>query len=356
MKITKVEAWQADLKMQEPYTIAYEEIDSVINVFLRIETDKGIIGYGCAAPDEQVTGENERSVLISLKDFAAPILTGADPLRYRMLLEQLKLKMKNQYAALAAVDMALYDILGKYAKLPLWKLLGGFRDRIMTSVTVGILPEDETVKRAKYWIAQGFKCLKLKGGKDVESDVVRVIQVWEAVGKDIEIRFDANQGYTIDQAVNFVKKTEKVRLEFIEQPTPKDNPAALNYLTSHFSLPVMADESVLNTDDAFRLVKYNLAKLVNVKLMKTGGIAEALQIDALAQSAGVAIMVGCMDESALGIAAGLAYALARSTVKYADLDGHLGLLNDPFAGGVVLRDGILFSSEKPGLGCVTSKQ
>ncbi len=214
MKITKVETWQADLKMQEPYTIAYETIDTAINIFLRIETDKGIIGYGCAAPDEHVTGENEQSVLQALGDVVVPVLIGADPLRSVLLLEQLKRLIINQYTALAAVDMALYDILGKYANLPLWKLLGGFRDQIMTSVTIGILPEDETVKRAKDWIAQGFKCLKLKGGKDVESDVVRVIKVREAVGNDIEIRFDANQGYTVNQTIHFVKKTQNAKLEF----------------------------------------------------------------------------------------------------------------------------------------------
>ncbi len=351
MKITRVEAWQADLKMQEPYTIAYERIDRVVNVFLRIETDEGIVGFGCAAPDEQVTGENERSVLKSLNDFAVPILIGADPLRSSKLLEGLKRTLRNQYAAQAAVDMALYDILGKYANLPLWKMLGGFRDRIMTSVTIGILPEDDTIKQAKDLIAQGFKCLKLKGGKDAESDIVRVIKVREVVGEDIEIRFDANQGYTINQTLNFVKNTQNEKLEFIEQPTPKDDSDALNYLTMHLSLPVMADESVLNIYDAFRLVRYNLASLLNVKLMKVGGISEALQVDAVMRSSGVEVMAGCMDESALAIAAGLHFALARPNVIYADLDGHIGLLNDPFAGGVILQDGMLFPTEKPGLGC-----
>jgi L-alanine-DL-glutamate epimerase-like enolase superfamily enzyme len=228
--------------------------------------------------------------------------------------------------------------------------LGGFRDRMMTSITIGILPEQETVEQAKEWIALGFKCLKLKGGNDVECDVARVIKTREAIGDDIEIRFDVNQGYTIDQTVHFDKKTERANLKFIEQPTPKDDPDALHYLTTHISLPVMADESVLNLYDAFRLVQNNLAKLVNVKLMKVGGIAEAFQIDAVARSAGVKVMAGCMDESALSVAAGLHFALARSNVIYADLDGHIGLLNDPFAGGVILRDGILFPSNKPGLG------
>jgi L-alanine-DL-glutamate epimerase-like enolase superfamily enzyme len=351
MKISKIETWSVNLKLAEPYTIAYDSFDSVVNIFLRIETDQGIIGYGCAAPDEHVTSETPESNFQAIRDIVSPLLRSADPFRSSKLMEDLKIQISSQPSVLAAVDMALYDILGKFTGLPVWKMLGGFRDRMMTSITIGILPERETVERAKEWIAQGFKCLKLKGGNDVECDVARVIRTRESIGDNIKIRFDANQGYTIDQTVHFVKKTERANLEFIEQPTPNDDPDALNYLTTHISLPVMADESVLNLYDAFRLVRFKAAKLMNVKLMKVGGISEALQIDAVARSAGVEVMAGCMDESALSIAAGLHFALARPNVIYADLDGHIGLLNDPFANGVILRDGILFPSDKPGLGC-----
>lgn len=350
MKITKVEAWQADLKLEEPYSIAYETYDRVINIFLRIETDSGIIGYGCAAPDEHVTGETENTVLVALSDVAIPILTGADPLRFVMLLEELKKGISHQYGALAAVDMALFDILGKHSNLPLWKLLGGFRDRIQTSITIGILPEQETIERAKAWIAQGFNCLKLKGGNDVESDIMRVMKVREAVGAEVEIRFDANQGYSVDQARYFIEKTQQAKLQFIEQPTPRHLPDALHDLTTCSSLPVMADESIVTLQDALQLGQNKSVNMLNVKLMKVGGIYAAAQIDSVARAAGLEVMVGCMDESALSIAAGLHFALARPNVMYADLDGHIGLLSDPFAGAVILRDGVLFPNDLPGLG------
>jgi L-alanine-DL-glutamate epimerase-like enolase superfamily enzyme len=350
MKITKVEAWQADLKLEEPYSIAYETYDRVINIFLRIETDSGIIGYGCAAPDEHVTGETEYTVLAALNDVALPILTGADPLRFVMLLEELKKGISHQYGALAAVDMALFDILGKHSNLPLWKLFGGFRDRIQTSITIGILPEQETIERAKDWIAQGFNCLKLKGGNDVESDIMRVTKVREEVGERIEIRFDANQGYSVDQALYFVEKTEQAKLQFIEQPTPKHLLDALHHRTTHNSLPLMADESMITLHDALQLGQNKSVNMLNVKLMKVGGIYEAAQIDSVARAAGLGVMVGCMDESALSIAAGLHFALARPNVCSADLDGHIGLLNDPFAGAVNLKDGVLFPNDLPGLG------
>lgn len=350
MKIRNVEAWPVSMILKEPYTIAYETIESATNIFLRIETDKGTVGFGCAAPDLQITGETPESVLQAMDDVISPSIKGSDPLRTAMLIERLAPLLKSQSSALAAVDMALHDILGKVSGLPLWKLLGGFRDRIRTSVTIGILPEEETVLRAQEFVAQGFKSLKLKGGIDVDSDIARVVKVREAVGPEIELRFDANQGFTVEQALQFVQETRAVRLELIEQPTPKGHPDLLGRVTSSVPLPVMADESLMTLRDAFRLARHDLVDMVNVKLMKVGGISVALQINSVARSAGFEVMVGCMDEAALSIAAGLHFALARPNVLYADLDGHLDLIDDPSQGAVLLRKGILFPTDKPGLG------
>jgi L-alanine-DL-glutamate epimerase-like enolase superfamily enzyme len=350
MKITTVEAWAVSMRLKEPYTIAYETIDSASNVFIQLGTNSKITGFGCAAPDLQITGETPETVLKAMSDIVHPSLKGSDPLRSAMLLERLAPLLGSQSSALAAVDMALHDILGKVCGLPLWKLLGGFRDRIKTSVTIGILPEMETVARARDYMAQGFKSLKLKGGKDVDSDIDRVQKVREAVGPEIELRFDANQGFTVEQALKFVEKTRYCRLELIEQPTPTGQPGLLGRVTSSVSIPVMADESLMTLRDAFRLARRELVDMVNVKLMKVGGIAVARQINAVARSAGLEVMVGCMDESALSIAAGLHFALARPNVHYADLDGHLDLIDDPCDGAVILRNGVLFPSVHPGLG------
>lgn len=350
MKITTVEAWAVSMPLKEPYTIAYETIESATNVFLRLETNSRIIGFGCAAPDLQITGETPETVLKALNEVVYPSIQHSDPLRTAMLLERLAPLLGSQSSALAAVDMALHDILGKVCGQPLWKLLGGFRDRIKTSITIGILSEQETVARAKECLAQGFKSLKIKGGRDVDSDIVRVHKVREAVGAEIELRFDANQGFTFDQALKFVEGTRHCRLELIEQPTPIGQPDLLGRVTSSVSIPVMADESLMTLRDAFRLARRDLVDMVNIKLMKVGGIDVASQINAVARSAGLEVMVGCMDESAISIAAGLHFALARPNVHYADLDGHLDLINDPCEGAVLLRNGILYPSNNPGLG------
>ena len=350
MKITRIEAWPVTLRLAESYAIAYETIDETTNIFIRIETSNGIDGYGCAAPSEPVTGETAEGLLQAIDAIVVPSIKGSDPLRAARLLERVIPHLKGQPSILAAVDMALFDILGKASNLPLWKILGGFRDRMKTSVTIGIMPRKETLDRALHWKTQGFKCLKLKGGINADSDISRVLGVREAVGSDMELRFDANQGFTVKDSLKFVKETRKAHLELIEQPTPKGQPDLLGRVTRVAPIPIMADESLMTLRDAFRIARGGLADMVNVKLMKVGGIWEASQIDAVARSARLEVMVGCMDESALAIAAGLHFALARPNVVYADLDGHLGLLDDPSNGAVILRNGTLFPTNRPGLG------
>jgi len=350
MKITGIEAWPVEMKLSEPYTIAYESVDTAVNVFLRIETNEGIVGYGCAAPDLAITGETPATVLKAVDDVLRPGITGSDPLRTARIIELLKSILKQQPSVIAAVDMALHDILGKVARMPLWKLLGGYRRSFKTSITIGILPVEETVSCARHWTGEGFTALKIKGGKDVEEDIERMHKVREAVGQRIELRFDANQGYTVEQSLRFVEAVRDVKLELLEQPTAKGQPDLLGSVTRKVPLPVMADESLMNLLDAFRLAKRNVVDMVNVKLMKVGGIYEALLINAVAKSAGLEVMVGCMDEAALSIAAGLHFALARPNVAYCDLDGHIGLQGDPTVGAVILRNGVLNPTDKPGLG------
>ncbi|MFC1583047.1 mandelate racemase/muconate lactonizing enzyme family protein [Candidatus Neomarinimicrobiota bacterium] len=350
MKIIRQECWKQDLQLKEPYTIAYETISSCANVFLRLETDTGIVGWGCAAPDLAVTGETGDSVLTNYHDTLAPVLQGCDPCQYVRINDELMERITGNPSALAMVDMALHDIVAKAAEIPLYKLLGGFRDSIPTSVTIGILPVDQTVEKALDLTGQGFRILKIKGGAVVTEDIEKVSKVREAVGGEIEIRFDANQGYSVEEALKFIRSTETAGIAFLEQPTDKTDDELMKQVCQQAPIPIMADESLTTLKDMYRLSAGGYTDLINIKLMKVGGITEALRINSVATTGGIEAMVGCMDESALGISAGLHFALSQRNIIYADLDGHLDLVDDPFPGALRLEKGVLYPLDKPGLG------
>lgn len=349
MKITHVEAWPVTLTLAEPFTIAYCTTEKVVNYFLRIETDSGITGFGCSAFDEEVTGENENTIKKALNDIAIPMLLGENPLAYHDILSRMRQQMKSFPTAMASVDMALYDILGKKAKLPLYQLLGGGRERIKSSITIGIQPVSQVIEKAISWTKKGYKALKIKGGVLVEDDIEKLIKVREVVGNDVHIYFDANQGYSIEEAKQCIHILSKIKAKFIEQPCNKRDIQAFTTLRNS-SIRIMADEAVLGPEDVATLYKQGGADMYNIKLAKTGGIQRALQLDAVASSIKARTMVGCMDEAGLGIAAALHMALSSNNVEYADLDGHVEFIDDPSYDAVKIIDGYVYPQDAYGLG------
>ena len=351
MKITRVSYERLDLALSVPYTIAYETVSHVSNFILKLETDTALVGYGCAAPDLEVTGESAEMVEKSIQEHVLPLLKGSSPFMYTTLLEELKEVCPDSSSLVAMADMALLDLMAKKADVPLYHFIGGYRKSIATSITIGIMGLDETLAMAREFSGRGFNILKIKGGLMLEEDIAKMIRLREEF-PNIFLRFDGNQGYNVEESIAFVKATEKVGIQIFEQPTKTKNNQKLGEVTHAVGVPVMADESLKTLDDAFRLAQKEQIDMVNIKLMKVGGIMEGMHINSVAKSAGLEAMVGCLDECALGISAGLHFALSRPNIHFADLDGHLDLLNDPFQGLFELKDGILYPSQVPGLGYV----
>lgn len=351
MKIKSVSTYPLDLNLKEPFAIANETMYVGENVFLKIETDEDIVGWGCATPDT-VTSETKDSVINCFNSILKDILIGEDPTRINFLNDIIEEKIKGNPSLRAGINMGLYDIIGKKANMPLYKLLGGYRDKIETSVTIGLNPIDVMIEKAKEFVNQGFTCLKIKCGMDPDQDIEVVLAIRDIVGSKIKIRLDANEGYSLEKALRVIETLEKLGadIEILEQPTPAKYLYALKEVTAQCTVPIMADETALTLRDSLKAVKMEIADMINVKLMKIGGITNAIKANTFAEIAEIPVMIGCMNESMAAMAAGVHFACAFKNVQYADLDSALDFEEDIVKGGATYKDGFVIPSNKPGLG------
>ncbi|MBK7871447.1 MAG: dipeptide epimerase [Saprospiraceae bacterium] len=351
MKITRIKCWQANLQLTKPYTIAVHTIDSAENVFVYLELENGMYGVGCSAPTEFVTGETMDLSLESLEGNASELLVGRDLEDFQELIRSSEELMPETPAARAALDIALYDAFGKMAEKPLVELLGKKHEGFPTSITIGIKSLEESIAEAKENIAKGFKIIKLKTGLEVEKDIEIFSKMREAVGKHIKIRVDANQGYGVDELERFVKATQGLDVEFIEQPFPPGHLEEMLQVSPEIRQICAADEDLHDWRDAAALTSNgNYYGIFNIKLAKCGGILGGLQIADIAHSNNIGLMWGCMDESTVSITAALHVALASPATRYLDLDGSFDIAVDLATGGFILKDGWLYPNDKPGLG------
>jgi L-alanine-DL-glutamate epimerase-like enolase superfamily enzyme len=320
-------------------------------VFVEVILDNGITGIGAGNPSEYVTGESISQTLGALQEKNLEFLAGRDIRQLHQLLFETAQKFPETPAALAAIDIALHDAFAKYLGVPLVKYLGQKIKSLPTSNTIGIKNVTDTLKEADEYGKKGFTILKVKLGKDLDEDIERLVKLREKFGKRFTIRIDANQGYSVEQTKLFYKKTLSLDIELIEQPLPARAVADLKMLPEEVKAKVAADESLLSLRDALVLVQPpRAAGIFNIKLMKCGGIGQALKIADVGLASGIDLFWGCNDESIVSITAALHAAFACSNTKYIDLDGSLDLAHDVVTGGFILKDGVMTCSEKPGLG------
>lgn len=348
MQITRAEVIPVELRLQQPVRMAgLPQIEGITAVFVHLETRQGQSAWGCTVAHPYLTGEKPEDVLRVCREYAnlAPDL---HPFNLEYSLAELSRQVKGSCTAICAFDLAFYDLLGLAAGMPLYRILGGYRNRIQTSVTISLAPLEESVEMACRLAGHGFRMLKIKGGVDPESDVQRVRAIHKALPKHI-LRLDADGGYSVQEALDVARALQDI-LEMLEQPTPADDLTGLRQVSELSPIPVLADQSVKGPASALDLATNHCAAGLSIKLATCGGLHCARQIDAIARAAHLSTMVSCFIEPALLVSAGLSFALSSPNIRYGDLDGHLGLMNDPSQAGFRLEDGWLIASEVPGLG------
>ena len=348
--IKQIEVFPVTLGYKEPFRIAPGASTESHNVIVKIVTDYGVVGWGESSPSERVTGETAETVIKTL-DKIAPKLIGMCPLRIEQDVDVMDSVVEGNPAAKAAIDIALHDILGKTARKSLYMLMGGYRNEVLTDITLGIKSPKEMAEDAVKAVKKGFRALKVKVGVDPTEDVERIKMIRSAVGGKMQIRIDANQGWTPRQALEALNKMKKFNIQFAEQPVPAEDLKGLVEVRKNSPIPIMADESVHSPEDALRLIQAEAVDFINIKLMKSGGILKGRKIAAIAESAGIPCMIGCMGESEIGIAAGAHLAAAVKNIQHADLDSDL-LLKDKLVkkGGTKVKDSMRVFPKQDGLG------
>ena len=355
MKITGIELGMLRVPLKTPFKTALRTVDTVEDIVVLVRTDSGHTGHGEAPPTAVITGDTHGSIVEAIERHIKPRLIGQDISNLNHLCGLIQNSMERNTSAKAAVEIAVYDLWGQLHGAPLYQMLGGGDPVITTDITISVDHIDKMVADSIAAVERGFDSLKIKVGKDIGLDIERVKAIHAAVEGRALLRLDANQGWTAKQAVYAMHALEDagVLLELLEQPVKAADIEGLKYVTERVHTPVMADESVFGPSQVFDLIQRRAADIINIKLMKTGGISNAVRVADIAALYGVQCMIGCMLESAISVAAAVHLAVAKAdAITKVDLDGPSLSQFNPVHGGVVFNESEITITDAPGLGIV----
>jgi L-Ala-D/L-Glu epimerase len=353
MKITEFRFGMLRVPLKTPFKTALRTIDSIEDIIISVHTDTGQVGYGGATATAVITGDTHGSIVEAIGKFIAPRLIGQEVANLNRLTHLVQGALEKNSSAKAAVEIAIYDLFGQLYGAPLYKLLGGGDPVITTDITISVDYIDKMVADSLAAVERGFESLKVKVGKDIGVDIERIKAIHAAVDGRALLRLDANQGWTAKQAVYALQTLEDagVRLELVEQPVKAQDLEGMKYVTERVHTPIMADESVFGPTEVVELIRMRAADIINVKLMKTGGISNAIRIADIAAMYHVECMIGCMLETSISVAAAVHLAVAKSDViTRVDLDGPSLCAFDPVEGGVNFNESEISVTDAPGLG------
>lgn len=346
MKITRIEPIPINVPLKKGLTTKTahgEHIDSPY-VLVRVHTDEGLIGLGEATVAPRWSGETSVGCVEALRNFLAPAICGEDPTRVSLVRQKMDRVLKLNPFTKAAVEMALWDLAGKAAGVPVYQLLGGLlRDEVPIKMVVGAFGIDKACSLSERFLDWGVKCLKVKVGLDPAGDLARVKAVRELAGPDIPIGIDANCGWNAAQARRMLARLEELDILFAEQPVGVHDPATMADVRRSTTIPIMADESIFTLNDAFHLTRHHAADILSVYPGKHGGIQATLEIGHVARAAGIVCAMGSNLELGVGTAAMLHLAVAEPSIDSetypADLLGPLyhdaDMITEPLSIGPV---------------------
>jgi len=347
-RIRAVRIWKYSVPM-EPFTISLGTIDSAHNILVQILLDDGTDGWGEGSPFPMLVGETQETAYVLARNFAR-LWIGRNPLETEALMAELNRYIAHHPTLKSAFDMALFDIRGKLSGQPLYRLLGGTNRTMLTDETIGLASTDEMVRKALVLKGKGAPAIKVKLGTTAREDIHRIAQIRAAIGSEIPLRVDANQGWDIQSALAVLKGIAPFYVEYCEEPVPRWNNAGLKVVRDNSPIPIMADESVFDHHDAHRVTALGACDYINIKLAKSGGLLVADKVNAIAEAAGIRCMMGSMCESRLGLTASAHFAAARENIFYCDLDMVFTMKADPVIGGMEFRGHEIHLPDTPGIG------
>ncbi len=352
--ITKIEVILLALPFAHPFKIALAVMDSAKHIVVRVHDSDGLVGVGEGVPARFVTGEAPETAFEAAKLYAG-LLVGKNPLEIEARLAEMEHFMLKNPATRCAFDLALYDLLAKHANLPLYALLGGTKQVLHSNRTIGIDTPKAMAATAKKHVENGVTALKIKVGTGREEDIARIRAIrsirLSASQSAPRLRLDANQAWDEITALNILTALAEYDVEACEQPLPYWDFEGLKRLRSRSPIAIMADESIFDVHDAFRLAQMGAVDYFNIKLAKSAGLRGAQQINAIGEAAAIKCMLGGMSETLIGVSAGAHLVCACPNITLHDLDSPFHFNENPVSGGVDFQpNGTVTLTDAPGHG------
>ncbi|MDN3379262.1 MULTISPECIES: dipeptide epimerase [unclassified Pseudoalteromonas] len=355
MKIKTIRFAKLKVPLVTPFKTALREVSFIEDLVIIIETNCGQLGYGSAASTPVITGDTHQGMMSVISQFIAPKLIDREIENINQICQIIQSTVVGNYSAKAALELAVYDLWGKLYQAPLYKLLGGGSKDLRTDITISVDAIDKMLADCQLAVQQGFDILKVKIGNDLQQDIARINAIYQDYGQQAQIRLDVNQGWSAKQTVFALQQLENnnVQLELVEQPVKSDDFKGLKYITERVNTPIMADESAFSPQQVIQLLEQNAVDIINIKVMKTGGLSRAIEIANITAQYQAQCMIGCMLEGSIAVAgaAHLASAKAQQITKI-DLDGPALGQYDPVQGGVEFKGPAITLGDAPGLGII----